>query len=168
LGLPGTLAGSKVQAWRADAVGADDPWHVRPHRVGLRRAIAHRMAVEAARALDHLADFGEQGDRTRFRIFDPGKGRDRLETGGRLRFCGAHADRSEHERGRSGQDEETRAHTRFTIGSWVGRARPSFASALAMAGPQGGTPGSPIPVGAAVELRIVTSTSGISMILSDR
>ncbi len=40
--------------------------------------------------------------------------------------------------------------------------------ALATAGPIGGTPGSPTPVGFSVERTIVTSTSGISWMRSER
>ena len=55
-----------------------------------------------------------------------------------------------------------------TIGSCRGRCWPRRASALATAGPIGGTPGSPTPVGFSADLTIVTSTSGISLMRSDR
>jgi len=38
---------------------------------------------------------------------------------------------------------------------------PSFAIALATAGPSGGTPGSPTPLGFSLEAMMVTSISGI-------
>ena len=45
---------------------------------------------------------------------------------------------------------------------------PSFAIALATAGPSGGTPGSPTPVGFSVDATMATSTSGISLMRSER
>ena len=44
----------------------------------------------------------------------------------------------------------------------------SWRQALATAGPIGGTPGSPTPVGGSVESMIATSTSGISLMRSER
>ena len=44
----------------------------------------------------------------------------------------------------------------------------SFRQALATAGPIGGTPGSPTPVGASVDAMTATSTSGISLMRSER
>ena len=49
-----------------------------------------------------------------------------------------------------------------------GRPSPSRAIALATAGPIGGTPGSPTPVGFSVDETMTTSTSGISLMRSER
>jgi hypothetical protein len=47
------------------AVGtAHDERHMRRHAIGLRGPLAHRMAVEATRVLQHLADVAEQRDRS--------------------------------------------------------------------------------------------------------
>src|ERR1022692_2345085 len=55
-----------------------------------------------------------------------------------------------------------------TIGNCRGRPNPNRAIALATAGPIGGTPGSPTPVGFSVDATMVTSTSGIASMRNDR
>ena len=67
------MAGIARQTRRAMSVGAThDHWSVRYHAVGLGRPIAHRMAVEAARMLQHLAGLAKQRDRPRGLIL-PGR-----------------------------------------------------------------------------------------------
>ena len=55
-----------------------------------------------------------------------------------------------------------------TNGSVPRPGRSSFGQALATAGPIGGTPGSPTPVGFSVDGTMCTSTSGISLMRSTR
>jgi hypothetical protein len=56
------MAGAALQARRAVAINAaDDPRLVRPHVVGLGRAVTGWMTVHAARVGDYFARFLEQG-----------------------------------------------------------------------------------------------------------
>jgi hypothetical protein len=124
--------------------------------------------------LQHLADLGEQRDRAVALIGDAS------EAGGRAQRRTARLRRrrglrqregAAEQQGASGGDtKDQRAHHTVppTIGSESGRSRPSRASALATAGPIGGTPGSPTPVGFSVDGTILTSTAGISSIRSER
>ena len=56
--------------------------------VALRGAIARRVAVHASRMLDHLAGFGEDGDRALFLIGNAGKFAGRFERAARIGLRG--------------------------------------------------------------------------------
>jgi len=154
-------------------LAAHDQRLMRTSQVRLTRAIARPMAIHAARMLQQLADFLEQGDRPRLGIGNVGEAGHRTQFGrhswpiGRRRLADRSLDRCAGDQNdccaSAGEDEGCAPHTvPRTIGSWRGRLSPRRASALATAGPIGGTPGSPTPVGFSLEGTILTSTSGIS------
>ena len=123
--------------------------------------------------LQHLADLGEQRDRAVALIGDAGKAGGGAESRSARRRRGLRqregAAEQQSDRSDSGSESDRPHHTvPPTIGSDSGRSRPSRASALATAGPIGGTPGSPTPVGFSVDATILTSTSGISLMRSER
>ena len=150
---------------------------MQPHAIGLMRRVARRMAVHATRMLQHLAGLRKESDRAGPRV---GKARkvgggaqvarplwERLSQGApRMKRCG-----NRHAEGDGGSRSRKAAplhHVARTTGSRRGRPRPNRAMALATAGPIGGTPGSPTPLGFSVERITVTSTSGISSMRSER
>ncbi len=108
--FPGPPRGAEVRRMMAGAAGkprrtvsvdaAHDPGPVRLHAVGLGRSVVHRMAVQAARILQDLARFSQQGDRSRVRV---GKRSGLTE---RALRRGAQDDEK---RGGTGHQEDTRA-----------------------------------------------------------
>ena len=140
--------------------------------VVLGRPVAARVAVEAARALNHLAHFVEQRDRSRATI---GNGIKR--TGCKKIDLGRRRRRDRHAYRHTNQDNcghgpkgelAVHASTPLVKGSVLTLLPVSARQALATAGASAGTPGSPTPVGSAADLMIDTSISGISLILSGR
>src|SRR5258708_32451993 len=140
--------------------------------IGLMRAVTGRMTVHAARMLQHHAGLREQRQCTSMAIRNAGKVRGWAQARWLL-SCGALERRHA-----AGESSEQQSHANRalnvhhavlrTIGSRRGRSSPKRASALATAGPMGGTPGSPTPAGFSIERKIATSTSGISLMRSDR
>src|SRR5258705_3341401 len=59
---------------------ARDRWLVKPAFICLMWAVAGRMAIDAARMGQHLAEFGEHGGRAGLRVADCGKALRRCET----------------------------------------------------------------------------------------
>src|SRR5467141_856963 len=135
---------------------------MRTHSVRLRRTIARRMAIHATRVLQHLTGFLKQRDRTRALVLDRLEARNRAELcaflSRALAECGGEANRN-HRRCDGKQQREPWTHhaTPCTIGRRRGRCKPSRASAFATAGPIGGTPGSPTPVGCSLDFTMATS-----------
>ena len=178
--IAGVVTGFARHPGRAMSIGAaDNKRPVRAHPIGLSRALGRRMAVHAAWMLQHFAGFHEQRHRAFAAI------RDLVEAGDWPQFLrkgltcvslrGGLAARPR----QGGRDKRDHANSkgaafrphhpvRRTIGSRRGRSIPSRAIALATAGPIGGTPGSPTPVGFSADGRIVTSTSGIWLMRSER
>src|SRR4029077_8063980 len=150
-----------------------------PPQIRRARPLARRMAIHAARMLQDLARFLEQRDGPRLGIGNPSEALRRTQFGRQLRPIGCRrltggpldrgaSDNHEHCPG-AVQDGGFAHHTKpRTIGSWRGRLWPRRASALPTAGPIGGTTGLPTPVGFSLERKIVTSTSGISWMRSER
>ncbi|MEH2626735.1 hypothetical protein V1292_004790 [Bradyrhizobium sp. AZCC 1719] len=171
--IRGVVAGVAGHSGRSMPVG---PAHherlMRPHRVALQRPLGRRVAVHTTRMMQHLAGLFKERDRTRLLIGDALEARDgaqilRSRLAGGLRGRGR--DENRHG-GRTRREESLCAHhaTALTNGRRRGRPRPSRAIAFATAGPIGGTPGSPTPVGFSLEFTTRTSTSGISWMRSTR
>jgi hypothetical protein len=171
-----SVAGVARQRRGAVAIGAaHDQRLMRSALISLARAVARGMTVHAARMLQHLAGFLDQRSRTRVAIGNAGKvgGRAQVASSGLrtwLRLCVLPRDGQGRSHQSCGENRDTFVHHTVprTIGKRRGRPRPRRAMAFATAGPMGGTPGSPTPVGFSVEGRIVTSTSGISWMRNER
>ena len=208
------MAGVAVQPRGAEiGIAADHRRQMQMAVVALARAVARRVAVDAARVENDLLGLGEQGARALGLVRDAIEGARGLQIlpsvsarrPARPPGCGQRdqgAGRSEdhpslhvmapvlvpwHEAARLAAPPGS---VRASMGSGPARAAggPAFAQAVpnswrlngstrtrlpvaantafASAGPIGGTPGSPTPVGASVEGTMWTSTLGISAIVS--
>lgn len=171
--LPAVAAGAFEPRRPMSVSSADHHGLMKTALIALTRTLGRRMAVEAARVLEHLSDLAEQRERARLPVGNAGETIGRAQGYGSLRRRGLSVCR-----GYSGQAEagchgdpvkKVQSHqpAPFTIGNELGRSRPRRARALATAGPIGGTPGSPTPDGASAEGTIRTSTAGISLIRRD-
>ena len=158
------------------AVAARDGRLVRVHVHALQRPVAGGVAVHAAGMQQHLTRLLEERGGTGALVGDAGELGSGPERGG---FLGLRAvrdggGRREHDaRGEPNDIAELHERAPHAVGSGrKGRLRTgspvSARQALATAGPIGGTPGSPTPVGFSVERITSTTTSGISLMRIER
>src|SRR5258705_11511075 len=76
---------------------ARDRWLVKPAFICLMWAVAGRMAIDAARMGQHLAEFGEHGGRAGLRVADCGKALRRCETIRLTRYHGICREHAHHQ-----------------------------------------------------------------------
>src|SRR5712671_6226863 len=179
------VAGCAEQAARRAhaALAANDQGLMRSHLVCLRRAFGRWMTVQATRRLNNFSGFLEKRDGALVLVRNLVEIGDKLQRhricrrlclsigpAAKFELCKRKQARCETARceRHNAVPEQTHTDPPRRTGNCRGRPTPNFAIALATAGPIGGTPGSPTPDGFSVDATIVTSTSGISSMRSER